>query len=172
MVISNTNTNIFNNEFYMAIEEIINHPPPLHLLKNADGTDFSLEKHKGHRVVIYFYPKDNTTGCTKQACDLRDLSNEFKKRSCLIFGISKDDTLSHQRFSSKFNLNFPLLTDVSGEFCEAFGVWKQKSMYGKVYFGIERSTFYIDDSFIIRHIWRKVKVPGHWDSVLRTIDSL
>ncbi|MES2253211.1 MAG: thioredoxin-dependent thiol peroxidase [Pseudomonadota bacterium] len=155
----------------MDIDELLNQTPPFHLLHNADGTEFLLDAYKGQPIVLYFYPKDNTSGCTAQACDLRDLMAEFKRQNCVVFGISKDSYTSHQRFSEKFGLNFPLLSDPSGEFCEAFGVWKQKSMYGKIYFGIERSTFYIDDSFIIRHIWRKVKVPGHWDHVLHIINS-
>ncbi|MDP4725409.1 MAG: thioredoxin-dependent thiol peroxidase [Alphaproteobacteria bacterium] len=155
----------------MAIDELLNQPVPMCLLHDANGQEFNLESHKGQPIVLYFYPKDNTSGCTKQACDLRDKLDEFKRRNCVVFGISKDGSASHQRFSSKFDLNFPLLSDPTGAFCEAFNVWKQKSMYGKLYFGIERSTFYIDDSFIIRHIWPKVKVPEHWDHVLKTIDS-
>ncbi|MES2607245.1 MAG: thioredoxin-dependent thiol peroxidase [Pseudomonadota bacterium] len=155
----------------MVIDELLDQSPPACLLHDANGKELSLKSYKGQPIILYFYPKDNTSGCTKQACDLRDQLAEFKRRNCMIFGISKDNSASHQRFSSKFDLNFPLLSDPTGEFCEAFNVWKQKSMYGKIYFGIERSTFYIDDSFIIRHIWRKVKVPEHWDHVLKTIDS-
>lgn len=155
----------------MAIDELLNQPVPATLLCDANGNEFNLEAYKGQPIVLYFYPKDNTSGCTKQACDLRDQLTEFKQRNCLVFGVSKDSASSHQRFSSKFNLNFPLLSDPTGVFSEAFQVWKQKSMYGKLYFGIERSTFYIDDAFVIRHIWRKVKVPEHWNHVLKAIDS-
>jgi len=155
----------------MSIDELLNQPPPLCVLQHADGTEFSLDRYKGQSIVLYFYPKDNTSGCSTQASDLRDHMHEFKRLNCVVLGVSKDSYASHQRFSDKFELNFQLLSDPSGELCEAFGVWKQKTMYGKNYFGIERSTFYIDDSFIIRHIWRKVKVPGHWDHVLSVIDS-
>lgn len=155
----------------MVVDELLNKPVPATLLQDTNGNEFNLELYKGHPIVLYFYPKDNTSGCTKQACDLRDQLTEFKQRNCLVFGVSKDSISSHQRFSDKFNLNFPLLSDPTGIFCEAFHVWKQKSMYGKLYFGIERSTFFIDDSFIIRHIWRKVKVSEHWNHVLKTIDS-
>jgi peroxiredoxin Q/BCP len=156
----------------MAIDELLNKHIPNCPLKDKDGNDFLLEQHKGRPIVIYFYPKNDTSGCTKQACEMRDLQAEFSKRNCLVFGISKDSYPSHEKFSNKYDLNFPLLSDTNGAFCNAFGVWKEKSMYGKTYFGIERSTFYIDDSCVIRHIWRKVKVSGHWDIVLKTIDSL
>ena len=172
MVAINIVAPLFNYEFDMAVDELLDQPPPMCHLKDADGADFSLEMYKGQPIILYFYPKDNTSGCTKQACEMRDQIAEFQRRNCLVFGVSKDSSASHQRFTSKFDLNFPLLSDPTGAFCEAFGVWKQKSMYGKIYFGIERSTFYIDDSFIIRHIWRKVKVSEHWDHVLKTIDSL
>ncbi|MDP3371804.1 MAG: thioredoxin-dependent thiol peroxidase [Candidatus Paracaedibacteraceae bacterium] len=155
----------------MVVDELLNTVVPYCLLKDKNGNEFSLDMYKGTPIILYFYPKDNTSGCTQQACELRDLLSEFKKHKCLVFGVSKDEFKSHENFTSKFDLNFPLLSDSDGVLCEAFGVWKQKSMYGKTYFGIERSTFYIDDSFTIRHIWRKVKVSGHWDIVLKTINS-
>lgn len=155
----------------MVVDELLNQTVPHCLLQDAAGNDFTLDQYKGTSILLYFYPKDNTPGCTQQACELRDLITEFKQRNCIILGVSKDDHNSHERFISKFDLNFPLLSDPTTELCKAFGAWKQKSMYGKTYFGIERSTFFIDDSFTIRHIWRKVKVSGHWDIVLKTIDS-
>lgn len=172
MVVCNLVTDSFNYELYMAIDSLLNKTLPQGLDLSMDGSNFPLNALQGKPFILYFYPKDNTSGCTKQACDLRDMIEEFNKRDLAIFGVSKDNAVSHKRFIDTFSLNFPLLTDESGTVCDVFGVWKQKSMYGNVYFGVERSTFYIDDSFTIRHIWRKVKVPNHWNDVLKTIDSL
>jgi len=135
-----------------------------------DGTLFTLSKLKGKKIVLYFYPKDDTSGCTKQACDFRDHKSEFDAKNICIIGISKDDTKRHQNFKSKHQLNFTLLSDVDGKVCESYGVWREKSMYGRKYFGIDRSTFYIDENFFIRDVWRKVKVPGHYLDVLKNLD--
>ncbi len=172
MVVYYLNSNFYNGELFMVIDSLLNAAVPCGVLKTVDGVDFLLDSLKGRPFILYFYPKDNTSGCTTQACDLRDCLSAFTEHGIAVFGISKDKALSHQRFSDKYNLNFPLLTDDSGAVCDAFGVWKQKTMYGKVYFGIERSTFYVDDSFTIRHIWRKVKIPNHWNDVLKIINLL
>lgn len=134
-----------------------------------DGNLFTLSSLKGKKIILYFYPKDDTSGCTAQACDFRDHNSEFKAKNAIIIGISKDDTKRHQNFKNKYQLNFPLLTDADGKICELYGVWKEKSMYGRKYFGIERSTFYIDENFTVRQIWRKVKVPGHFGEVLKAL---
>ncbi len=172
MVIYYLNSNFSSDELFMVIEPLLNSTVPHGLLKSVDGSDFLLDSLKGRPFVLYFYPKDNTSGCTTQACDLRDNLAAFTEQGIAVFGVSKDNAASHKRFSDKYTLNFPLLIDESGVLCDAFGVWKQKSMYGKVYFGIERSTFYVDDSFTIRHIWRKVKIPNHWNDVLKIINLL
>lgn len=134
-----------------------------------DGTSFALSDLKGRKIILYFYPKDDTSGCTAQACDFRDNNSKFNAKNAVIIGISRDDTKSHQNFKIKYQLNFTLLTDTDGAVCQLYDVWKEKSMYGRKYFGIERSTFYIDESFTIRQIWRKVKVPGHFEEVLRVL---
>ena len=134
-----------------------------------DGTSFALSSLKGRKIILYFYPKDDTSGCTAQACDFRDNNSKFNAKNAVIIGISRDDTKSHQNFKIKYQLNFTLLTDTDGAVCQLYDVWKEKSMYGRKYFGIERSTFYIDESFTIRQIWRKVKVPGHFEEVLRVL---
>lgn len=124
---------------------------------------------QGKGIVLYFYPKDNTSGCTKQACELQLLQNKFEQFGVITIGVSRDSLKSHEGFSLKYDLKFPLLSDEDTSLCELFGVWKEKSMYGKKYMGIERSTFYISSSGEIKAVWRKVKVPGHWDQVLQEI---
>ncbi|MBA4250059.1 MAG: peroxiredoxin [Candidatus Puniceispirillum sp.] len=126
-----------------------------------------LEQGKG--VVLYFYPKDNTSGCTTQASDLQLRQDEFNSLNVITVGVSRDSLKSHENFASKHNLKFPLLSDSETVLCEWFEVWKEKSMYGKKYMGIERSTFYIDLSGIIQKEWRKVKIAGHWDQVLKEL---
>ncbi len=134
-----------------------------------DGSYFELSRLKGKKIILYFYPKDDTSGCTAQACAFRDHKPEFDSKDVYIIGVSKDDTKRHQNFKKKYDLNFTLLSDINGKVCEAYDVWKEKSMYGRKYFGIERSTFYIDETFTIRQVWRKVKVPGHYLEVLGTL---
>lgn len=126
----------------------------------------------GKKIVLYFYPKDDTPGCTTEACGFRDLKSAFEKANTIILGVSKDNEKSHDKFAGKYNLNFKLLSDPEGKLCEAFGVWKEKSMYGKKYFGIERSTFLIDAEGKIVKVWRGVKVPGHMEEVLKEAENL
>jgi peroxiredoxin Q/BCP len=134
-----------------------------------DGNPFTLSSLKGKKIILYFYPKDDTSGCTAQACNFRDHISEFDAKNAAIIGVSKDDTKRHQNFKNKYQLNFPLLTDTDGKICELYEVWREKSMYGRKYFGIERSTFYIDESFTVRQVWRKVKVPGHFEEILNVL---
>ncbi|RZI46757.1 thioredoxin-dependent thiol peroxidase [Candidatus Finniella inopinata] len=134
-----------------------------------NGDHVTLSQLKGEKIILYFYPKDDTSGCTQQACDFRDHQAEFAAKGAVILGISRDSNASHQKFKSKHTLNFPLLTDEDGKVCEAYGVWKEKSMYGKTYFGIDRSTFLIDENLCIQKIWRKVKVTDHFQEVLKAL---
>ncbi len=134
---------------------------------NIDGAeqDFNLDDFKGQRVVLYFYPKDNTSGCTQEACDFRDNINRITEYATVI-GVSPDSIKSHKSFKEKQGLNFVLLSDPEHQLAEAYGVWKEKSMYGRKYMGIERSTFILDKDGNIEKEWRKVKVKGHVDQVI------
>ena len=133
------------------------------------GEKVKLADLKGKKVVLYFYPKDDTPGCTKEACAFRDGIDKIKKRGAVVLGVSADSMESHKKFKSKFDLNFPLLADSDKKMIEAYGVWKEKSMYGKKYMGIERTTFVIDENGKIAHIFPKVKVDQHYDEVLEAL---
>lgn len=126
----------------------------------------SLTSFRGKKVVLYFYPKDNTPGCTQEACDFRDNLCDFSKKNTAIIGISKDNVAKHQMFKRKYALPFTLLADENGVVCEAYGVIDKKSLFGRSFLGVQRSTFLIDEEGIIRAIWRKVKVNGHSQQVL------
>lgn len=143
--------------------------PDFTLPTDEDGKDVTLSKLFGKKVVLYFYPKDNTPGCTKEACDFRDNFATFKKAGAEVFGISKDSAKAHTKFKEKYSLPFTLLVDSDADVCEAYGVINKKSMFGKTFLGIQRSTFLIDEKGIIRAIWRKVKVPGHVEQVLNEL---
>ena len=133
---------------------------------NIDGSGkFSLSAAKGSPVVLYFYPKDDTPGCTKEACGFRDAFPDFSALNATIVGVSKDTVTKHDKFKAKYELPFHLASDEDGSLCEAYGTWVEKSMYGKKYMGIERATFLIDASGVIQGIWRKVKVNGHVEEV-------
>ena len=134
------------------------------------GEKVKLADLKGKKVVLYFYPKDDTPGCTKEACAFRDGIDKIKKRGAVVLGVSADSVESHKKFKSKFDLNFPLLADSDKKMVEAYGVWKEKSMYGKKYMGIERTTFVIDENGKIAHIFPKVKVDQHYDEVLEALN--
>ncbi|KJV09776.1 alkyl hydroperoxide reductase [Elstera litoralis] len=127
---------------------------------------------KGKPVVLYFYPKDDTSGCTAEACQFRDMQPDFSGADAVIIGLSKDSVASHDKFKKKYELPFTLAADTEGTTCEAYGVWVEKSMYGKKYMGIERATFLIDRDGKIAKIWRKVKVPGHGADVLKAVAAL
>ena len=136
------------------------------------GGEVSLEALRGKTVVLYFYPKDDTSGCTAEACAFRDALPDFSKVRAAVIGISRDSVASHDKFKQKYKLPFPLASDEDGEVCQAYGVWVEKSMYGRKYMGIERSTFLIDAQGIVGKLWRKVKVDGHADEVLRAAAQL
>lgn len=138
-------------------------------LPTDQGVTTKLSDWRGTPVIVYFYPKDNTPGCTQEACSFRDNKPDFDKKNTVIIGISKDSVKSHVKFKEKEKLNFILVSDETGEVCEKYGVWVEKSMYGKKYFGIERTTFLIDKEGKISKIWRKVSVPGHVEDVLDAI---
>lgn len=145
--------------------------PPLQF-KATGGLITNLDRYQGHWLVIYFYPKDATTGCTTQGCDFRDLEKEFSFLNAIIFGVSRDSLASHERFKAKQNFAFDLISDAEESLCQAFDVIKKKSLYGKEYMGIERSTFILDPKGIVRHIWRNVKVKGHVEEVLAVLKTL
>jgi peroxiredoxin Q/BCP len=142
---------------------------PAFNLESTSGKKIALTDFAGKTVVLYFYPKDNTSGCTKEACDFRDGFGKYKRKGAVILGISPDSVKSHRNFTEKYSLPFPLLVDVDHKIAEKYGVWVEKSMYGKKYFGIERSTFIIGPDGKIKKIYRKVKVDGHSDAVLSDI---
>ena len=139
---------------------------------DVDGIEkeYSLKDFKGQKVILYFYPKDNTSGCTQEACDFRDNINRLTNFATVI-GISPDNTKSHLKFKEKQNLNFILLSDPEHKLAEAFNVWVEKSMYGRKYMGIERSTFVLDENLNIVKEWRKVKVKGHVDEVIEFLNA-
>jgi len=141
-------------------------------LPSDGGGQVSLKALKGKTIVLYFYPKDDTSGCTAEACAFRDALPDFSKVKAAIVGISRDSVASHDKFKTKFDLPFPLASDADGKVCEAYGTWVEKSMYGRKYMGIERATFLIDGKGVIRRIWRKVKVPGHAEQVLEAAQAL
>jgi peroxiredoxin Q/BCP len=136
-----------------------------------EATPFTLSKQRGKWVVLYFYPKDDTPGCTVEAKDFRDLYPEFQKFNAEVCGISRDSLASHKKFICKYELTFPLLADEQGTVCNDYGTWVEKSMYGKKYFGIQRDTFLISPEGKIQRIWHKVKVEGHAAEVLAEIQK-
>ncbi len=135
-------------------------------LPTGDGKEITLKDLKGKKIVLYFYPKDHTSGCTKEACSFQENLAAVKKKSAVVIGVSADSVASHEKFAVNHALTFPLLSDESKEVIKAYGVWKEKSMYGRKYFGIERTTFVIDETGTIQHIFSKVKVDGHTEEVL------
>lgn len=134
-----------------------------------DGSAISLKDLKGQKVILYFYPKDDTDGCTKEACAFRDNIKSFKKKDVIVIGVSKDSVKSHVKFKDKYDLNFPLLSDEEGKMLEAYGVWQEKSMYGRKYMGIVRTTFIINEKGIIEKIFEKVRVPKHIEALLSEV---
>ena len=138
-------------------------------LRTDDDTDLSLSDLRGHKVVLYFYPKDDTPGCTKQACGLRDAIGDIEKAGAKVLGVSPDSVKSHQKFRDKFGLPFTLLADEDHEVAEAYGVWKEKSMYGRKFWGNERTTFIIDEEGRIAHVLPKVKPEDHADQILELL---
>ena len=147
----------------------LNKKAPAISLKDGEGNKRTLKEFLGSKIVLYFYPKDNTSGCTAEACDFRDSFPKFKSNDSVIIGISPDSVESHKKFSEKFELPFILLSDEEKKVVEKYGVWKEKSMYGRKYMGVERTTVLIDEKGIIRKIYPKVKVKGHVDQVAQDL---
>ncbi len=139
----------------------------------TDGNStVTLSKLRGKPVVLYFYPKDDTTGCTAEACGFRDSFPDYGKTGATVIGLSRDSVASHDKFKKKYQLPFTLASDTEGKVTEAYGVWVEKSMYGRKYMGIDRSTYLIDKDGVVRGAWRKVKVPGHVGEVLKAVKAL
>lgn len=136
------------------------------------GKKWKLADAAGKKLVVYFYPKDNTTGCTLEGAAFRDLYPSFKKAGTIVVGVSPDSLASHEKFKAKMEFPFDLLADEDRKLCELFDVYKEKSMYGRKYMGVERSTFLIDERGVLRREWRRVKVPGHADEVLAAASAL
>ena len=147
-------------------------PAPDFALQSDTGETVSLSDFRGKPVVLYFYPKDHTSGCTREAQDFTALMPEFGGLGVKLLGISKDPPAKHQKFTAKYDLAVPLATDEDGALMEALGVWVEKSMYGKKYMGIERCTFLIDQEGVVRGVWHKVRVPGHVAEVLKAARAL
>lgn len=154
----------------MAVQE--GDAAPDFTMPTDGGGSVSLSDLKGKPVILYFYPKDDTPGCTKQACGFRDALPDFSAADATIIGVSKDKVAKHDKFKAKYELNFTLASDEDCAVCEAYGSWVEKSMYGKKYMGIDRSTFLIDADGKLAKVWRKVKVPGHVDAVLDAVKAL
>ncbi|MEM6504710.1 MAG: thioredoxin-dependent thiol peroxidase [Planctomycetota bacterium] len=144
--------------------------PAFHLA-DQDGNKHRLSQYKGKWVVLYFYPKDNTPGCTTQACGFRDAETQLRAQGAVVLGISPDDEKSKAKFAGKFDLNFPVLADVGAKTCEKYGVWQEKSMYGKTYMGVVRTTFLIDPNGKVAQRFDKVKVKGHTEAVLEALEA-
>lgn len=144
---------------------------PAFSLKDQDGKTVKLSDFAGKQVVLYFYPKDNTSGCTVEACAFRDENAALKKAGAVVLGVSPDNEKSHQKFITKFGLNFPLLVDTDHALAEKFGAWGEKSLYGRKYMGIIRSTFLIGPDGKVKKVWPKVKVAGHVDEVLEAVKA-
>lgn len=142
---------------------------PEFTLEASGGQEISLSDYRGKKVVLYFYPKDSTPGCTQEACDFRDSSAAYEQKGAVVLGISPDPVKSHDKFAQKYELSFPLLSDPDHAVAEAFGVWQLKKMYGKEYEGIVRSTFLIDEEGILIKAWNKVKVKGHTEEVFAAL---
>jgi len=147
----------------------IGKPAPDFTLTDQHGKKVTLSKLKGSPVVLYFYPKDDTPGCTKEACGFRDAFADYNRAGAAILGVSPDSSESHAKFAKKFDLPFALLADTDRKVCETYGVWKEKSMYGKKFMGVERTTFVIDAKGIIRSVFPRVKVDGHVSAVLAAL---
>lgn len=146
-------------------------PAPDFTLPSDEGEPVTLSRLRGQRVLLYFYPKDDTSGCTAQACELRDSLPRFEDAGAVVLGVSPDSVESHRKFRGKYDLNFPLLADETHEVAEAYGVWKEKSLYGRKYMGIERSTFLIDEEGVVLEVWRKVKPKDHAEWVAAALGA-
>jgi peroxiredoxin Q/BCP len=146
-------------------------PAPPFDLPTAGGGSVSLASLKGKRAVVYFYPKDDTPGCTQEALSFTEKAKAFANAKTVVVGISRDSVAKHDKFAAKHGLTVILASDEDGSACEAYGVWVEKSLYGRKFMGIERATFLIDEKGRIAHVWRKVRVPGHVDDVLKVVKT-
>lgn len=144
-------------------------PFPSFSLQDQDGNVHTLADYAGQRIVVYFYPKDDTSGCTVEACEFNDSMPKFK--GATVLGVSPDSVKSHRKFADKFGLNFTLLADVDQTLCQAAGVWVKKSMYGRDYMGVERTTFLLDADGVVERVWRKVRPAGHAEEVAEALRS-
>jgi peroxiredoxin Q/BCP len=151
--------------------ELGNKAPDFTLPTDGAGT-VTLSKLNGKKVVLYFYPKDDTSGCTAEACGFRDSFPDYGGTGAVVVGISKDSVASHDKFKKKHGLPFILASDTGGDVCEKYGVWVEKSMYGRKYMGIERATFLLDGKGVVQGVWHKVRVPGHVAEVLKAARAL
>ncbi len=145
---------------------------PAFTLTADDGSKVRLSEQKGSPVVLYFYPKDDTPGCTKEACAFRDAEKKLMKLGAKVFGVSPDDVESHEKFRDKYNLNFPLLADPGHKVADKYGAWREKNMYGKKSMGIQRCTYVIDANGKVAKLWKRVKVDGHDEQVLKVLQEL
>ena len=145
---------------------------PAFELQDQDGTTHSLEGYRGRWLVLYFYPKDDTPGCTKEACGFRDASDGLAALDAAVIGVSADDAAAHRKFAQKYELNFPLLVDPEKSVLEGYGAWTEKQMYGKRYMGVARITYLIDPDGRIAQVWPKVKAEGHADEVRAALEAL
>ena len=150
----------------------VSHPAPDFTLPQTEGPDVTLSNLQGKAVVLYFYPRDDTPGCTKEAIAFSEHLGDFEAAGALVYGISKDTVAKHGKFTSNHDLTVPLLSDAEGTVCEDYGVWVEKNMYGKKSMGIERATYLIAADGTFAQIWRKVKVPGHAEAVLDAVKAL
>lgn len=150
----------------------VSDPAPSFTLPRSGGGEVTLSSLKGSPVVLFFYPRDDTPGCTKESIGFSEALQAFADAGAHVFGISKDTVAKHDKFTAKHGLTTPLLSDAEGTVCEDYGVWKEKNMYGKKFWGIERSTFLIDAEGRIARVWRKVKVDGHVDEALEAVQAL
>ena len=145
---------------------------PEFTVKDDQGNSVTLKDLRGKKVVLYFYPKDDTPGCTKEACDFRDNLGRIHRKDAVVLGVSPDSEKKHQKFKTKYELTFPLLADEDKKIVTDYGVWKEKSMYGRKYMGVERTTFIIDERGKIAKIFPKVSVTGHVDEVMKALDAV
>lgn len=160
------------SSLYSTMKIIEGTKAPAFSAPNQQGEKISLSDFKGKTVVLYFYPKDNTSGCTREACDFRDNMERITTHGAVVIGVSPDSPKSHTKFIADHELNFNLLADEDKTICEAYGVWVEKSMYGRKYMGVERSTFIINGKGVIAKSYHNVKVPGHVDSVIADLETL
>jgi peroxiredoxin Q/BCP len=151
--------------------DLVGNPAPDFTLEDQSGETHVLNDYRGKKVLLYFYPKDDTPGCTIEAKCFRDQLNELAEENVVVFGVSADDVASHKKFAEKFDLNFPLLADVGGDTCQLYDVWKEKKMFGKTFMGVARQSFLIDEEGIVQKHYKKVKPADHVDEILADLRS-